>query len=203
MTSSNQNRLLILNGSPIRGSNVDVISKEIAKGAAENGWTSETIYLNDYVIKPCQSCGVRDDDDICIFHDDIYPVYEKFSNCDAVIAASPIYFDSVSAQLKLFIDRCNCYRPLKKSRDGKLFLEKKQWKKRKGIVVLVGGERQKHQQALSVIKGFFIWTGVEYLDSIYYTHGSWEIGTAVDDNAILKQALELGMKLPNSSALPD
>lgn len=182
---------------------MDVISKEIAKGAAENGWTSETIYLNDYVIKPCQSCGVRDDDDICIFHDDIYPVYEKFSTYDAVVAASPIYFDSVSAQLKLFIDRCNCYRPLKKSRDGKLFLEKKQWKKRKGIIVLVGGERQKHQQALSVIKGFFIWTGVEYLDSIYYTHGSWEIGTAVDDNAILKQALELGMKLPNSSALPD
>ena len=198
MTDSNQNRLLILNGSPIRRSNVDVLSEEIAKGTAENGWTEETIYLNDYVIKPCQSCGVRDDDDICIFHDDIYPVYEKFNNCNAVIVASPIYFDSVSAQLKLFIDRCNCYRPLKKSHDEKLFLEKKQWRKRKGIIVLVGGERQKHQQALSVIKGFFIWTGVEYLDSIYYTHDSWEVGAVVNSTAVLKQAYELGARLESN-----
>lgn len=175
-----------------------MISEEIAKGAADNGWTSETIYLNDYVIKPCQSCGVRDDDDICIFHDDIYPVYEKFSNCDAVIAASPIYFDSVSAQLKLFIDRCNCYRPLKKSRDGELFLEKKQWKIRKGIIVLVGGERQKHQQTLSVIKGFFLWTGVEFLDSIYFAHDSWEVGAVVNSAAVLKQAYELGARLESN-----
>jgi multimeric flavodoxin WrbA len=182
---------------------VDLISEEIAKGAAENGWTDETIYLNDYVIKPCQSCGVRDEDDICIFHDDIYPVYEKFSNCDAVIAASPIYFDSVSAQLKLLIDRCNCYRPLKKSHDEEPFIEKKLWKVRKGIIVLVGGERQKHQQALSVIKGFFIWTGVEFLDSIYYAHNSWETGTAIDDSEILNKAFELGMGLPDSSALSD
>ena len=175
-----------------------MISEEIAKGGADNGWTSETIYLNDYVIKPCQSCGVRDDDDICIFHDDIYPVYEKFSNCDAVIAASPIYFDSVSAQLKLFIDRCNCYRPLKKSRDGELFLEKKQWKIRKGIIVLVRGERQKHQQTLSVIKGFFLWTGVEFLDSIYFAHDSWEVGAVVNSAAVLKQAYELGARLESN-----
>jgi hypothetical protein len=100
--------------------------------------------------------------------------------------------------LKLFIDRCNCYRPLKKSQDGKLFLEEKRWKKRKGIIVLVGGERQKHQQALSVVKGFFLWTGAEFLDSIFYAHDSWEIGAVANNMALLKQAYEIGTRLEST-----
>ena len=190
--SSSRNRLLVLNGSPIRGSNVDLISEEIAKGASASGWTHEVVCLNNHVITPCQSCGVRTDDDICIYHDDIYAVFDKFSNCDAVIAASPIYFDSVSAQLKLFIDRCNCYRPMRSSPDGEPFIEHRKWRKRKGIAVLVGGERRKHQQALTVIKGFFIWTGVEFLDAVYYAHDDWLTGAVKNDASFLRKAFELG-----------
>ena len=192
MMNSRQNKLFILNGSPVRESSVDIVSEEIARGAAENGWTSETVYLNDFIITPCQSCGVREDDDVCIYHDGIYPVYEKFNDCDAVIAASPIYFDCVSAQLKLFIDRCNCYRPLKQSETGEHYLKELRWKKRKGIIVLVGGSRQRYNCALTVVKGFFIWTGVQFIDSILYSHDGWEKSAAKNDAEILKTAFQLG-----------
>jgi len=195
MSDSKKKTLLILNGSPIKGSNTDLISRKVAEGAEFAGWTSETIYLNDYIITPCQACGVRDDDDICIYHDDIYFAYEKFGRCDAVVAATPIYFDTVSAQLKLFIDRCNCYRPLKCKSDGSIEMEKRDRKGRTGVAVMVGGERQKHQSALTVIKGFFIWCGVDYLDSIYYATDGNETGTASRDSEILQAAYEMGLKL--------
>lgn len=193
--NSRRSRLLILNGSPIRESNVDAISEEIAKGAAESGWLHEVINLNDYAITPCQSCGARDDDDICVYHDDIYPVFEKFQSCDAVVVASPMYFDTVSAQIKLFVDRCNCFRILRKAPDGRFFLEKKEWKKRKGIVVLVGGERQEFESALRVLKGFFIWTGVEYLDAICYAHSDWGVGGVKGDESTLRGAYKVGRSL--------
>jgi multimeric flavodoxin WrbA len=216
-------RLLVINGSPIRGSNTDILSEEIARGVLagempgdfsegqsragrvpsyaerdekpDTTWVVETVYLNDLVITPCQSCGVRKDDDICIYHDDLYPVYDKFNNCDALVIASPVYFDTVSAQLKLFIDRCNCYRPLKETPDGNLYLEKKIRKPRRGVIVLVGGPRQRCDCALTVVKGFFIWTGVQFLDSIQYTHDSYEVGGAKRDSNALAEAFELGQRL--------
>ncbi|MBU1318380.1 MAG: flavodoxin family protein [candidate division Zixibacteria bacterium] len=193
--STSKNRLLILNGSPIRGSTTDVLSERIADGAAQDGWSHETVFLNDLVIKPCQSCGVREDDDLCIYHDDLYPVYKKFSICDAVVAATPVYFDTVSAQLKLFIDRCNCYRPLRQSPSGEHFLEKRVWKERRGIIVLVGGPRQKYDCAMTVIKGFLIWTGVKFFDSLCYSHESWAAGAAKDDPDIMHKAFDLGRSL--------
>jgi multimeric flavodoxin WrbA len=216
-------RLLLINGSPIRGSNTDILSEEIARGVLagempgdfsegqsragrvpsyaereekpDTTWMAETVYLNDLVITPCQSCGVRKDDDICIYHDDLYPVYDKFNTCDAVVIASPVYFDTVSAQLKLFIDRCNCYRPLKEAPDGRLYLENKTWKQRRGMIVLVGGPRQRYDCALTVIKGFFIWTGVKFLDSILYTHDGYDIGSAKRDSDSIAKAFAVGQRI--------
>ena len=195
MTTSNTRKLLILNGSPIRGSSTDVVSEAIAEEMELRGWEWEAVYLNDYNITPCQSCGVRDDDDICIYHDEIYPVYEKFNESDVVVAASPVYFDTISAQMKLFIDRCNCYRPLRESPSGELYLEKREWKERRGIIVLVGGSRQKFDCALTVIKGFFKWTGVEFVDSFVYSHNEYLKGAASRDESALRSAKSLSEKL--------
>ncbi len=195
MSSSKPKTLLILNGSPIRGSNTDLLAERIADGARSIGWTAETIFLNDYSILPCQSCGVREDDDICIYHDEIYFAFEKFSNCDAVVAATPIYFDTVSAQLKLFIDRCNCYRPLKRLPDGTYDLFRVPHKRRAGIAVLVGGPRQKYDCALTVIKGFFKWCGVRFIGDICYSHDDYSTGAVSANGDMLRRAYEIGVNL--------
>jgi len=195
MMSSSMSKLLIINGSPVRNSNTDILCEKLAEGVAENGFNVKNVILNDYSILPCQSCGVREDDDLCIYHDDIHPLLYEFAECDVVVAATPIYFDTVSAQLKLFIDRCNCFRPLRKSESGELYLQEREWKSRKGAVVLVGGPRQKYQSALTVIKGFFIWCGVEFVDHIYYTHDTFEPGSVESDHRALEEAFNLGKKL--------
>ena len=195
MTSLSMSRLLIINGSPVRGSNTDKLCEQLAEGAAENGFSVRHLVLNEHSILPCQSCGEREDDDLCIYHDDIHPFLTEFAECDAVVAATPIYFDSVSAQLKLFTDRCNCFRPLRRSESGKYYLQRREWKPRRGAAILVGGPRQKYQSALTVIKGLFIWCGIEFVDHIYYTHESFEPGAVESDQTALEAAYNLSRKL--------
>ncbi len=189
------NKLLILNGSPTRNSNTDILCETVAGAADRNGFEANHVLLNEYSILPCQACAERENDDLCIFHDDIHPFLYEFAECDAVVAATPIFFDTVSAQLKLFIDRCNCFRPMRKSSTGGFYLQEREWKKRRGAAVLVGGPRQKYQSALTVIKGFFIWCGVEFVDHLYYSHESWEPGAVRNDTQVLNQARDLGAKL--------
>jgi hypothetical protein len=59
----------------------------------------------------------------------------------------------------------------------------------------VGGKRQRFDLALSVLKGFFKWTEIEFFDKILYSHDGWEIGGAKKDKDVLKKAFEAGQKI--------
>ena len=63
-------------------------------------------------MRPCVACGPEPTAGYCIFHDDMDAVYAALERAHAMAVGSPVYFDTVSAQLKLVIDRCNCVTPL-------------------------------------------------------------------------------------------
>jgi len=71
----------------------------------------QKIYLNDLHVKPCQSCGVDPHPKYCLFDDDMQLIYNALESNDVIVLGSPVYFDTVSAQVKLVIDRCNCLMP--------------------------------------------------------------------------------------------
>jgi multimeric flavodoxin WrbA len=45
----------------------------------------------------------------CVQKDDMQRVYDLISESRALVLGSPVYFDQVSAQAKMFIDRLYCY----------------------------------------------------------------------------------------------
>jgi multimeric flavodoxin WrbA len=180
-------------GSPIRGGSTEVLIREILRGAESNGAKSDYIFLNDLDIMPCQACGQTPEEGYCFFNDGMDEIYKKFDWCDAIVVGSPIYFDSVSAQTKLFIDRTNCFRSL--DIEGPEHFVSRITKKRKGTMVLVGGEREEYEHARRVIGGFFVWAGIESVGLIKFAHGSFQKGAAADDQKILKQAFDLAKKL--------
>lgn len=53
----------------------------------------------------CFSCA-RLQNKSCIIKDDMAKVLEFFDSADALVCVSPVYFYSMSAQLKMFFDRC-------------------------------------------------------------------------------------------------
>ncbi len=185
--------LLGICGSPIRDGSTDILVREILRGAQATGASVDYVFLNDLHITPCQACGKSPEVGYCYFHDDMDLIYEKFDRCDAIVIGSPIYFDTVSAQTKLFIDRTNCFRAM--TPDGPEKFAVRITKKRRGVIVLVGGEREKYEYARRVIGGFFVWAGIEPAGLVAYAHDSFEKGTVAAHQDIMPSAYDLGVGL--------
>lgn len=192
MKNSAENKIIAFNGSPVRDSNTDLLTRRVLEGARQAGFSGRHIYLNDIQTTPCQSCGESPGTDLCLVKDDLFPYLHEAAASDIVVISSPIYFDTVSAQTKLLIDRSNCFKPLQGYADGNFKFVDLDLKPRLGILILVGGEREKFEQALTVIKGFFIWTKVEFAGQILYSHSDYQKGAISRDTHILQNAFQLG-----------
>jgi multimeric flavodoxin WrbA len=97
--------ILILSGSPRKGGNTELLVEAFAKGAAKHH--VEIISVRDYKVNPCLGCNAcfKNETNTCAQKDDMPVIYEKMGQADMLVIASPVYFYSISAQLKAVIDR--------------------------------------------------------------------------------------------------
>ncbi|MBU0675925.1 MAG: flavodoxin family protein [Proteobacteria bacterium] len=105
--------VLIFQGSPRKKGNTETLIEAVIDGIASGGGTSELIRLAELNIHPCIGCGGCDKKGRCVVKDDMTPLYEKIMAARRVILASPIYFYSITAQAKAFVDRCQALWSLK------------------------------------------------------------------------------------------
>jgi multimeric flavodoxin WrbA len=96
--------ILILKGSPREKGNSAILADRAALGAQEAGAQVESIYLHGLDIRPCDGCDLCDAG-ACIIEDDMQTLYPKLAAADAILLASPIYWFTFTAQVKLCIDR--------------------------------------------------------------------------------------------------
>jgi len=98
--------IVVLSGSPRKGGNTDRLAAAFIAGA-ESAGKSVTLYrVADMDISGCMGCNhCRSANGVCIQKDDMPPVLDALKKADALVLASPIYYFSVTAQLKLAIDR--------------------------------------------------------------------------------------------------
>jgi len=184
-----------ISGSATPAGSTDIIIKEILRGASDRKSRTKFYRLNEMKIMPCQACGKSPEPDFCFFHDDAYPLYEAMAQSDAVVLGSPVYFDSVSAQAKAFIDRCNCLRPADFSKPEAQEFKEPLFRGKKGGIVLVAGDYGKFDASLRVMRAFFIWAGMEIKFELKYTTKSLTAGEVAADREILREAYECGQRL--------
>jgi len=195
-------KLLMISGSPVENSSTELLLRRIAESieramAPSQGVESSYVQLNDLAFRPCQACGEAPEQDFCLFEDDLTEIYHKLAECDCLLFGSPVYFDSVSAQAKAFIDRCNCFRPpdYANSNLDHSFV-KILTRQRPGAMVLIGGQRAWFEGARRVIAGFFKWVEVMNRGVLTYTSTDFhKKGMAAEDSAILTEADQLGVEL--------
>lgn len=98
--------VLILEGSPRRNGNSAILSDEFARGAEEAGGSVEKVRVCSKKIAGCLGCNAcyRNGGN-CIQKDDMAEIREKMLAADVIVLASPIYFYSMTAQMKAVIDR--------------------------------------------------------------------------------------------------
>lgn len=99
-------KVLAISSSPRKGGNSEVLCDQFLKGSKEAGFETEKVCLYDYKINPCFACYGCKKDKKCVQKDDMDDLLEKMIEADVIVLSTPIYFYSLCAQMKMFIDRC-------------------------------------------------------------------------------------------------
>ncbi len=139
-------------GSPRKGKNTDSLVQRVLDGAKDVGAKATKIYLNDLSIKPCQACNRHPFPKYCFYHDGMTKLYKLFATVDGVVLGTPAYYETISSQTKLMIDRCNCLSQITKTPSGKLHFTRRIQKSKKGIFIWVADCSQNIKPALLSIK---------------------------------------------------
>ncbi|MCH5255484.1 MAG: flavodoxin family protein [Lachnospiraceae bacterium] len=100
-------KVLAIVSSPRAGGNSEMLVNRFLKGAEEAGHETEKLCLRDKNIHPCMACEtcVNNGGGICAQDDDMDEILQKLIAADVLVLSSPVYFYSISAQLKMMIDR--------------------------------------------------------------------------------------------------
>jgi multimeric flavodoxin WrbA len=120
-------------------------------------------------------------------------IHAEIREADRIILASPIYFFGVSAQVKIMIDRCQCFwcekyllkRPIPEGTYG-----------RKGLLLLVGGQKREIgiQCAEATVKAFFRTVSIPEHETLGYLSVDAK-GAIVNHPTALSDAYKAGKKL--------
>lgn len=106
-------KIILLNGSPNKEGNTYYLLSEIAKETEKDGAVTEIINVHEAVCSAktpfCTVCS-NPCSKACYKGTLLEEAYEKMTECDCVIIGSPVYFGTMSGQLKVFLDKTRAYR---------------------------------------------------------------------------------------------
>jgi multimeric flavodoxin WrbA len=103
-----QKQVVVILGSPRKNGNSAILAEQISRGARSTGAKVDTIFLQGLKIAPCKSCYAcqKRNSKGCAIKDDMQSLYLKLIKAEAWVIASPVYWFTMSAQTKIFMDRC-------------------------------------------------------------------------------------------------
>lgn len=99
--------LVVLGGGRTKG-NTEQLAGEFIKGAAEAGHRTELISLNKLQVNGCTGCNACRYGKSCVQKDDFNDLVPRIMSADLIVFASPLYFWTISAKIKAFIERFYC-----------------------------------------------------------------------------------------------
>lgn len=100
-------KVLVISSSPRKGGNSETLAASFVKGAVEAGHSVETVYLREKTFDFCKGCMACMATHRCVIADDAVEIAAKMHDADVLVFATPVYYYSVSGQLKTMLDRAN------------------------------------------------------------------------------------------------
>jgi multimeric flavodoxin WrbA len=182
-------KIMVVLGSPRRKGNSATLARQVVDGARSAGAKVETFFLQALDIRPCTACDVCRTrlKKQCVIKDDMNLLYPKMKAADAIVLASPIYWFTVSAQTKLFMDRWYALG----GDDGYELAGKKF-----GIVLSYADADPFISGAVNALRTFqdaFRFIGAKLVGAVYGS--AWKAGEIKQNKALMDAAFELGKNL--------
>ena len=176
-------KVLVLSSSPRRGGNSDLLCDQFIIGSKEAGQLTEKIFLKDKKINYCTGCGTCiDRGKNCPQKDDMAEVLEKMIVADVIVMATPVYFYTMSAQMKTLIDR-TCSRYTEISNKDFYF-----------IITAADSSKKAMERTLEGLRAFTSCLNGAKEKGIIYGTGAWNIGE-IKGKPAMKEAYDLGNRV--------
>ncbi len=160
--------IVAIYGSPRRKGNSAALLSKAVDGAKTAGAAVDEIVLRDHKISPCLEIYGCKKDGECAIKDDFQEVRDRILSASGLIIATPIFFYTVSAHVKILMDRCQSLWVRKYWIDKVPY---NQWvPRRKGLVIGVGATKGKKlfDGMLLTMKYFFDVLDMTIWDSLLY-----------------------------------
>ncbi|MBW2634497.1 MAG: flavodoxin family protein [Deltaproteobacteria bacterium] len=180
-------------GSPRKNRNSDTLVQQMLDGCKSVGALIDKIYLKDLEIKPCQAHKLQDGKG-CMVSDGMDVIYKVFEDVDGLILGTPVYYNSVPAQMKLMIDRSYCLAKAESLGPGKRKYITSVRRKKKGVVISVGGSGTNPDCVLPI---FDIWSNevnLEIIDALCVSEGQLGV-IPMESEKTLEKAFQKGRNL--------
>jgi multimeric flavodoxin WrbA len=182
-------QVLAILGSPRRKGNSSTLAARISRGAKSAGAEVETLFLQGLKISPCRGCNTcqKHDSKGCAIKDDMQEIYPKLIKADAWVIASPVYWFTMSAQTKIFVDRCYALPAYAKNPFAG---------KRIAIAMSYGDADPVKSGCVNALRTFqdaYRYTGSKIVGMVYGS--ATEAGEIANNEALMEEAEELGKRL--------
>lgn len=172
-------KIIIISSSPRRGGNSDTLCDQFMHGATDAGHSVRKIFLRDMQVNYCLGCCICTTGKPCPQKDDAADIIAAMLDADVIVLGTPVYFYSMSAQLKTLIDRC-CARYTE--------LSNKEF-----YLIMTAAERdiEAMQPTVAVLRGFLDCLDKPVERGIIYGLGVWQAGE-VKSTPAMHEAYEAG-----------
>lgn len=186
--------VLAIYGSHRRGQNSDMLVGKMLEGIGSENISVEKIYASESDINSCTACEGCYKLGNCIIRDEMQAVYRAIDKADIVISSSPVYFYTVTSDMKKLIDRCQVVWA-SKYKTGSTLISKEH---RVGYIVCTAGEPENRSYfdcTVKVFELFYKCINTELIGSLLVSNVD-EIHVK-DRLDIQLEAFELGRQLRN------
>jgi len=181
--------VLIMLGSPRKRGNSAILARQVAAGAKSAGAKVESFYLHGMNIQPCTACNrcQTKTGKGCVLDDGMQELYPRLRRAGALVIATPVYWFTMSAQTKAFLDRCYALGgPEGNDLTGK----------RIGIVLTYADPDPFSSGAVNAIRTFqdaFRYVDAKLVGMVYGS--AWKAGEIKANEELMAKAYELGQQL--------
>lgn len=184
-------KVLGVMGSPRVRGNSDILLSQALAAAKEAGAKVGKIILDRKQISGCKDCKKCNKTGICVITDDMTEIKEKILEAHVIIHSVPVYFWSMTAQMKAYLDRwCvffdadwNWHRIYYPQMHGK----------RIGLITVCGDpDVHTADPIVHSFKSTAEMTGMRWLGVVMASAA--EKGEIANNEAALREAYELGKK---------
>lgn len=191
--------MLAILSSPRRNGNSELALRSFYRAAEEKNIPVEIARLHELRMETCRGCERCAADGVCIVKDTMEPFYDKVATVKGLVLATPIYFGSLSAQLKIFMDRFQCWWQAK-YRLKNPFVDLRQNKA--GFIICTGAlYRKDFGDNIEAIGKVFFHTINYHFGGFLFLPGLDQKGDIKNDPAALKAAYDAGEEFVQSYLL--